>query len=57
VELTPAGDDDGDSGEGENVISCALAGSGFGRGDYAGLLVYILLPAAALLRRKIRAYN
>ena len=47
------GGDDNDS-ESKSDGSCAIAGSGSVKGGLAGLLIYALIPAAVLLRRRFR---
>ena len=46
------GGDDNDS-ESKSDGSCAIAGSGSVKGGLSGLLIFALIPAAVLLRRRL----
>jgi len=52
----PSDDDGGDNPDtgGESDGSCAIAGSGSVKAGLAGLLIYALIPAAVLLRRRFK---
>ncbi|GJM15046.1 MAG: hypothetical protein DHS20C13_03730 [Thermodesulfobacteriota bacterium] len=50
----PPGDGGGDDSESTSDGSCAIAGSGSVKGGLAGLLIYGLIPAAVLLRRRVK---
>jgi|GEM_PF-392799 len=53
----PSDDDDGDNPDtgGESSGSCAISGPVGVKGGLAGLLIYALIPAAVLLRRRLNA--
>jgi hypothetical protein len=52
----PPSDDDGDSTDtgGESSGSCAISGPVGVKGGLTGLLIYALIPAGVLLRRRLK---
>jgi len=55
----PPGDDGGDNPDTESKSdgSCAIAGSGSVKGGLAGLLIYVFIPVAVLLRRRFKVHG